>query len=98
MNKPTKHDGFEPLQDRVLVEPFPTIKKTPGGIILPDDQHEVINGGVVKATGPGRDDGLKMILKVGDEVLYGHHSGFEVSIKGKVYRLIRESDAYAKVK
>ena len=95
MKKPTTYEGFEPMQDRVLVAPHGSESKTDAGIILPESAQVEIFGGIVKAVGPGR-DGFEMTLKVGDEVLYGQHSGFPVEIKGLKFRLIRESDAYAK--
>jgi chaperonin GroES len=51
------------------------------------------------AAGPGKiaDTGEKitMTLKKGDKVLYGKYSGTEVSIEGKDYLIIRESDVLA---
>lgn len=95
MQKPTTHEGFQPMQDRVLVQPHSSEKKTKGGIILPDSVQKEIYGGIVKAIGPGREN-FEMTLKVGDSVLYGQHSGFEVIINEQKYKLIREADAYAK--
>jgi len=97
MRKPTSHNGFEPMQDRVLVKPHSTVQKTAGGIILPEQAQKEIFGGIIMASGPGR-EGYEMTLELGDEVLYGQHSGFEVDIDGTKYKLIREADAYAKIK
>ncbi|MFM1934963.1 MAG: hypothetical protein RL360_1844, partial [Bacteroidota bacterium] len=34
-------------------------------------------------------------VKVGDEVLYGKYSGTEITIEGKDYLIMRESDIFA---
>ena|SRR5690606_36399718 len=92
MSKQTNnfYEGFGPLQNRMLVEPEAAETKTAGGIILPGKEGETINQGKVLAVGPDVID-----RKVGDRVLYGQYSGFEVTIGVKKYRLIREEDAYA---
>ena len=36
-----------------------------------------------------------MILKAGDEVLYGKYSGTEVELDGKTYLIMRQSDVLA---
>lgn len=38
-----------------------------------------------------------MTVKVGDTVLYGKYSGTEVSIEGKEFLIMRESDIFAVV-
>ena len=37
----------------------------------------------------------KMLVKVGDKVLYGKYSGTEVTIDGEQYLILRESDVLA---
>jgi chaperonin GroES len=53
------------------------------------------------AVGPGRltDEGklVKLEVKKGDKVLYGKYSGTEVTIDGKEYLIMRESDILAKI-
>jgi chaperonin GroES len=36
-----------------------------------------------------------MTVKVKDTVLYGKYSGTEISVDGKTYLIIKESDIYA---
>ena len=36
-----------------------------------------------------------LTVKVGDSVLYGKYSGTELSLDGKDYMIMRESDIYA---
>ena len=68
--------------------------KTAGGIIIPDTAKEKPLQGKVIAVGPGKKD-EPMTLKVGDSVLYGKYSGTELSVEGKEYLIMRESDIYA---
>jgi chaperonin GroES len=79
--------------------PLEAEEKTAGGIIIPDNAKEKPQKGEVVAAGPGKiaDTGEKitMTLKKGDKVLYGKYSGTEVSIEGKDYLIIRESDVLA---
>lgn len=86
------YDGFESMQDRVLVKPAEAEQKTAGGLIIPETVRDRPSCGVVVGKGP-----LALILNVDDKVLYGQHAGFPVNIKGKEYLLIRENDVYARV-
>jgi len=83
-----------PLADRVLVEPAPAETKTAGGIIIPDNAKEKPQKGQIVAVGQGKKD-EPLTVKVGDTVLYGKYSGTEITIEGKEYLIMRESDIYA---
>lgn len=89
----------KPLADRVLVEAAPAEETTKGGIIIPDTAKEKPQRGKVVAVGNGRvaDDGkvTPLSVKAGDEILYGKYSGTELSLEGKDYLIMRESDIYA---
>jgi chaperonin GroES len=91
--------NVKPLADRIIIMPLEAEQKTAGGIIIPDNAKEKPQKGEVVAAGPGKvsDNGQKidMTLKKGDKVLYGKYSGTEVSIDGKDYLIIRESDVLA---
>lgn len=86
--------NFKPLADRVLVEPAAAETKTAGGIIIPDTAKEKPQRGVIVAAGPGKKDEPTSV-KAGDTVLYGKYSGTEISIDGKDYLIMRESDIFA---
>lgn len=86
--------SIKPLADRVLVEPAPAEEKTAFGIIIPDTAKEKPQRGSVVAVGAGKKD-EPITVKVGDSVLYGKYSGTEISIDGKDYLIMRESDIYA---
>ena len=90
---------LKPLEDRVVVEPKQAEDKTASGIILPDTAQEKPQEATIVAVGPGKasDSGniVKMTVKIGDNVLYGKYSGTEVTVDGKEYLIMRESDILA---
>ncbi len=88
--------NIQPLADRVLVLPAPAEEKV-GGIIIPDTAKEKPLNGTVVAVGEGTKD-EKMILKEGDNVLYGKYAGTELEYEGKKYLMMRQSDVLAIVK
>jgi chaperonin GroES len=91
--------NVKPLADRVIVRALEAEQKTAGGIIIPDNAKEKPQKGEVVAVGPGKiaDNGAKitMELKKGDKILYGKYSGTEVTVDGKEYLIMRESDVLA---
>jgi chaperonin GroES len=86
--------NFKPLADRVLVEPAAAEEKTTGGIFIPDTAKEKPQRGTVVAAGTGKKD-EPMTVKAGDVVLYGKYSGTEITVEGKDYLIMRESDIFA---
>lgn len=86
--------NVKPLADRVLVEPAAAEQKTAGGIIIPDTAKEKPQKGTVVAVGNGKKD-EPLTVKVGDQVLYGKYSGTEITVEGKDYLIMRESDILA---
>ncbi|MFA6622656.1 MAG: co-chaperone GroES [Fibrobacteraceae bacterium] len=90
---------MKPLADRVLIEPAEAETKTQSGLYIPDNAKEKPMQGKVIAAGPGKknDKGevVPMDVKVGDSVLYGKYSGTEVTMDGKSYLIVRESDIFA---
>jgi chaperonin GroES len=83
-----------PLHDRVVIEPAAAETQTASGIIIPDTAKEKPQRGTVVAVGPGKKD-EPTTVKVGDQVLYGKYAGTEISVEGKDYLIMRESDLYA---
>ena len=88
--------NIKPLADRVLVLPAQAEEKTASGIIIPDTAKEKPQRGKVVAVGNGTKD-EEMILKVGDEVLYGKYAGTELENEGEKYLMMRQSDVLAVV-
>lgn len=85
---------IKPLADRVLVEPAAAEEKTASGIIIPDTAKEKPQRGAVVAVGTGKKD-EPLTVKVGDQILYGKYAGTEITIDGKDYLIMRESDIFA---
>ncbi|MBL7841062.1 MAG: co-chaperone GroES [Cyclobacteriaceae bacterium] len=88
--------NFKPNEDRVLVQPAPAEEKTSSGIIIPDTAKEKPQKGKVIAVGDGLED-KPVTVKVGDNVLYGKYSGTEISIDGKDYLIMRNSDIFGTI-
>lgn len=86
--------NIKPLADRVLVEPAAAEEKTASGIIIPDTAKEKPQKGSVVAIGNGKKD-EPLTVKVGDSILYGKYAGTEISVEGKDYLIMRESDIFA---
>ena len=85
---------IKPLADRVLIEPKEAETKTASGIFIPDTAKEKPQQGKVVAVRNGKKD-EPMELKVGDNVLYGKYSGTEITVDGKSYLMMRQSDVLA---
>jgi chaperonin GroES len=86
--------NIKPLADRVVIEPSAAEVKTAGGLIIPDTAKEKPQRGTVVAAGPGKKD-EPVTVKVGDVVLYGKYAGTEITVDGKDYLIMRESDLVA---
>jgi chaperonin GroES len=87
---------IRPLHDRVIVKRVEEERKTPGGIVIPDNAAEKPDQGEVLAIGTGKvmDDGKvrPLAVKVGDRVLFGKYSGSSVKMDGDELLVMREED------
>lgn len=88
--------NLKPLADRVLIKPTAAEEVTMSGIIIPDSAKEKPLRGTVLAVGKGTKD-EEMILKEGDQVLYGKYAGTEIEFEGEKYLIMRQSDVFAVV-
>ena len=93
---------FIPDGDRVLIEAAAAEEKTATGIIIPDTAKEKPQKGTVIAVGLGKfsemiGNRIPMRSKEGDTVLYGKYAGTEITIDGKEYLIMRESDVFGVV-
>jgi chaperonin GroES len=90
---------LKPLDDRVVVKPLEAEEVKKGGIIIPDTAKEKPQEGEIVAVGSGRmsDTGKRISVEVkkGDRILFGKYSGTEVTVDGKEYLIMRESDILA---
>ena len=88
---------INPFADRVVVEAAPAETMTASGLYIPETAQEKPQKGTVIAVGPGKFADLTgnlipLSVKIGDQVLYGKYSGQEITIDGKEYLIMRESD------
>jgi chaperonin GroES len=82
-------------QNRVVVEAAAAEEKTASGIIIPDTAKEKPQRGKVISISEIDEKGNKPTVKVGDEVLYGKYAGTEITVEGKEYLIMRETDIFA---
>ena len=88
---------IQPLADRVLIKAAAAEEKTVGGIIIPDSAKEKPLRGEVLAVGNGT-QAEEMVLKAGDQVLYGKYAGTELERDGEKFLIMRQSDVLAIIK
>ena len=82
-------------QNRVVVEAAAAEEKTKSGIIIPDTAKEKPQRGKIVSVSEIDEKGNKPAVKLGDEVLYGKYAGTEITVEGKEYLIMRESDIFA---
>lgn len=85
---------LKPLGTRVVLEPKEAETMTAGGLYIPDNAKEKPQQGTVVAAGPGSKD-EPMEVKAGETVLYGKYAGTEVTVDGKKYLIVKQSDILA---
>ena len=94
--------NIQPLFDYVLVKPLKQEEVTASGILLPDTVKEKPQMGEIMAVGQGfgSEDGRenKMIVKVGQKVVYKKWGGNEIKVGNEEWLLIEQKDVMAIVK
>lgn len=89
---------LKPLFDKVVVKQPEEKEQSVGGIFLPSAAKEKQEIAVVVAVGEGGVvDGkeVKMVVKVGDKVLYSKYAGSQFKIDGEEVTIIKQSDILA---
>jgi chaperonin GroES len=89
---------LKPLFDKVVVKQVEASETTASGIVLPNKAQEKPHLAKVIAVGEGGViDGkeIKMVVKVGDTVLYGKYAGSEFKHDGEELIILRQSDILA---
>lgn len=93
---------IQPLGDRVIVQRAEAESKTAGGILLPETAKDKPKEGKVLAVGEGKTlesgEQQKMILKVGDRVLFTSYAGTEIKYQGEELLIMSENDVLAVIK
>jgi len=96
-----KGSQIRPLFDFVLIKPLSEDTKTASGIVLPDSAKEKPQMGEVMAIGPGKDscgddcECGRMVVKVGQKVLYKKWGGNEIKVENKEWLLVEQKDIMA---
>jgi len=92
-------EKIQPLSDRVVVQALEDTEQMRGGLYIPDTAKEKPMQGKIVAVGPGKlsdeNERIKPDVEVGQTVLYGKYSGTEVSVDGKEFLILRETDILA---
>lgn len=89
-----------PLFDKIVIKHVESAETTSSGIFLPTSAQEKPQMAKVIAVGEGGIiDGkeIKMVVNVGDVILYSKYAGSEFKIEGETLVIIRQSDVLAKV-
>mgnify|MGYP000906087128 CR=1 FL=1 len=90
---------IKPLFSNVLVRPVVPETKTASGIILPDSAKEKPAEGIVMAIGEGnvspKGEQEKMVVKVGDRVMYKKWGGNEVKVENEEWTIVEQKDILA---
>ena len=91
-----------PLFDNVLIKPLEGEEKLPSGIVIPDSAKEKPQMGLVMAVGPGTTDDkgkkVKVVVNVGDKVMYKKWGGQEIKVEGQEWMIVEQKDILAVVK
>lgn len=89
--------NIQPLFDNVLIKPLVAEQTLPSGIVLPDSVKEKPQVGQVMAVGTTDDKGnpIKMIVKVGQKVMYKKWGGNEVKVNGEEWMIVELKDILA---
>lgn len=91
--------NIKPLFDNVLVKPLQAEEKLPSGIILPDTAKEKPQVGQIMAVGAGTTDDkgnlVKMVVSVGQKVMYKKWGGNEVKVNGEEWMIVEQKDILA---
>ena len=90
---------IKPLFSNVLIRPIDAEETTASGIILPDSAKEKPQVGVVMAVGEGhispKGDQEKIVVKVGDKVMYKKWGGNEIKVENEEWTIVEQKDILA---
>jgi chaperonin GroES len=99
MTKTATQQSIKPLFSNVLIKPVDAEEKTASGIILPDSAKEKPQIGIIMAVGEGhitpKGDKEKMVVKVGDRVMYKKWGGNEIKVGNEEWTIVEQKDILA---
>ncbi len=82
---------INPLGRRVVIKPLETETKTSSGIYIPNTMKEEPNTGEVVAVSNSK----KLVVKLGDNVLFLRHAGTKVELDGQEYIILEDKEILA---
>lgn len=91
---------LKPTRDNILIEPLKKEKETKAGIIMPGEEDNNYDRGIIIATGPGKyEDNERAPLKVkkGDKVIFNKQKATILDVEGQERVLVTENDVLAKI-
>ncbi len=91
---------IKPILDKVVVKIEKSAEATQNGIILPSTSKDQPIIAKVLSRGPGgMIDGkeVKMYVNEGDKVLVNKYAGTEITLDGKKYLIIKQTDILAMI-
>ena len=91
--------AIKPLFNHVLIKPQEATVKTQSGIYLPENAKEESQIGTIMAVGEGKispkGDQEKIVVKVGQKVLYKKWGGSDVKVEGEDWKIVDQNDILA---
>lgn len=88
--------AVQPLDNRIIVKPFPAEVLTASGLILVQLEEEKPMAGTVISIGPGRkqEDGTRSPMKVkpGDQIMFGKYAQQPFQYQGETLLAMCEMD------
>lgn len=84
---------FSPLNDKVMIKPFPEAEKTEGGIYKPVS-NDINAEGIVVGVGDTVRETIKSLL--GKRVLFPKHGGENINIDNQHYFVIKQDNVIGK--
>jgi chaperonin GroES len=88
--------NFTPKHNHVVIEPLEAAQQKQGKFVIPDNGNEISRVGTVLAVGIGTftigGECLPMQCKVGEKVYYPAMGGQKITIDGKDYVIMKDTD------
>jgi len=84
---------MQPLNDRVLIKVDEALKKSEGGLFIPEAFRETTQTGVVIRIG----ESCEAAIEPGDRVMYHKYAGVLVSIDGADHLVVKTEDILATI-
>ena len=94
-------NSIKPLFNNVLIKPQEASTKTASGLYLPENAKEESQMGEIMAVGEGKvspkGDQEKIIVKIGQKVLYKKWGGSDIKVEGEDWKIVDQNDILAVV-